>query len=69
MNKSNKFQGGINMAIGTALNCKHCPDLKNKSCDGQAADCLCRSCPRNMGQCLCVKYCRETESVLIFEEE
>ena len=24
----------------------------------------CKHCPRNLGQCITVKYCRETESVL-----
>ena len=31
--------------------------------------CVCYKCPRHLGQCICVKYCRETESVLIFDEE
>ena len=26
-------------------------------------------CPRHLGQCKCVKYCRETESILIFDDE
>ena len=30
--------------------------------------CLCYRCPRNLSQCLCVRYCRETESVLNYEE-
>ncbi|WP_040215300.1 hypothetical protein [Clostridium polynesiense] len=47
----------------TGDNCRYCPEYK-KSCDGTAEDCLCRKCPRNFGQCQCVKYCRETESVL-----
>ena len=24
---------------------------------------------RNLGQCICVKYCRETESVLVWEDD
>ena len=64
-----KQTGGNVMAIGKGLNCKYCPDYK-KSCEGKASDCLCYFCPRNLGQCLCVKYCRETESVLnSFSEE
>lgn len=54
------------MAIGKGINCKFCPDYK-LNCDGEATDCLCYVCPRNLGQCMCVKYCRETESVLYFE--
>lgn len=57
------------MAVGTEINCKYCPDFKKQRCDGKATDCLCRACPRNMGQCLCVKYCRETESVLNLDED
>ena len=52
------------MAVGTRVNCKYCLELKNNRCDGTDKGCLCRTCPRNLGQCLCVKYCRETESVL-----
>ena len=55
------------MAVGTGVNCNSCPDYKNKNCDGKATDCLCRLCPRSLSQCICVKYCRETESVLIFD--
>ena len=55
------------MPVGTGVNCNSCPDYKNKNCDGKATDCLCRLCPRNLPQCICVKYCRETESVLIFD--
>ena len=32
----------------------------------------CKYCPefeRHLGQCKCVKYCRETESILIFDED
>ncbi len=47
-------------------NCKYCPDYK-KSCQGDMENCLCRRCPRNFGQCLCIKYCRETESVLYLD--
>lgn len=56
------------MSIGTALNCKYCIDFKNNKCDGTEKNCLCRICPRNLGQCICVKYCRETESVLVWED-
>lgn len=45
-------------------NCRKCPSFINKKCDGQAADCLCRRCPRNLGKCLMTRYCTETESVL-----
>lgn len=46
-----------------AENCKHCPEYR-KSCEGNDPGCLCCRCPRNLGQCITVKYCRETESVL-----
>lgn len=48
-------------------NCRHCP-LFGTSCDGNAVDCLCLRCPRNLGQCIRVRYCRETESILDFSE-
>lgn len=48
-------------------NCKYCPEFEKKSCEGGALDCLCMRCPRNLGQCIVVKYCRETESVLTLE--
>jgi len=57
-----------NEELDSALkNCRHCP-LYGKSCEGHATDCLCLRCPRNLGQCIKVKYCRETESVLDFTE-
>jgi len=46
-----------------AENCKHCPEYQ-QSCEGNDPSCLCYRCPRNLGQCITVKYCRETESVL-----
>ncbi len=57
------------MAVGTSINCKYCIDFKNDRCDGKEKNCLCRLCPRNLGQCICVKYCRETESVLFWNDE
>lgn len=54
----------ITMAVG-GDNCKHCPEYKEKKCDGKADNCLCRRCPRNLGSCLMLRYCRETESALI----
>lgn len=56
------------MAVGTSINCKYCIDFKNNKCDGTEQTCLCRLCPRNLGQCICVKYCRETESVLFWND-
>lgn len=44
-------------------NCGHCPQYMTE-CKGNDMSCLCRKCPRNLGQCLTVRYCRETESVL-----
>lgn len=45
-------------------NCKVCPEYNAQKCDGNADNCMCRKCPRNFGTCLCIRYCRETESVL-----
>lgn len=44
-------------------NCRYCPSYQ-KTCDGNDKSCLCLRCPRNLGQCIKVRYCRETESVL-----
>lgn len=48
-------------------NCRKCPELLNKGCNGKAQDCMCRKCPRNLGECIITKYCRETESVIDVE--
>jgi len=48
-------------------NCNKCPEFRASKCDGKVEDCMCRRCPRNLGQCLITKYCRETESVLDME--
>ncbi|SHI87960.1 hypothetical protein [Clostridium intestinale] len=56
------------MTRGNGFNCAHCPEYKKGTCNGDK-DCMCYECPRNLGQCLCVKYCRETESILTIEEE
>lgn len=50
-------------------NCNKCPELINKKCNGKVNDCMCKGCPRNLGECLVVRYCRETESVLYSDEE
>lgn len=50
--------------IKEGANCKYCLELKAGNCDGKAQDCMCKRCPRNLGQCLITRYCRETESVL-----
>lgn len=54
---------------GNGVNCDYCPELSKKRCDGKDEGCLCYKCPRNLGQCKCVKYCRETESILTFYDE
>jgi hypothetical protein len=51
--------------IKEGSNCKYCEEYKEDRCDGSAEDCMCKKCPRNLGQCLITRYCRETESVLI----
>lgn len=45
-----------------ADNCSKCPEFLSGNCDGEATDCMCKRCPRNLGECLTVRYCRETES-------
>lgn len=50
-------------------NCSKCPELINKKCTGKVNDCMCKGCPRNLGECLVVRYCRETESVLYSDGE
>lgn len=45
-------------------NCTRCPEYLNRNCKGDAMDCMCRRCPRNLGECLITKYCRETESII-----
>ena len=57
------------MAAGNGVNCSDCVELKSIRCDGKDLTCLCYKCPRKLAQCMCVKYCRETESVLFFDEE
>lgn len=47
-------------------NCGYCVKYKD-TCDGNDRSCICRSCPRNLGECLITKYCKETESVLDLE--
>lgn len=51
------------MAVG-GDNCDKCPEISTGKCDGKNEDCICRRCPRNLGQCLTTKYCRETESII-----
>lgn len=57
------------MPAGNGVNCRYCPELELGRCDGTDEGCLCYKCPRHLGQCKCVKYCRETESILIFDYE
>lgn len=47
-------------------NCDKCPEKSEKNCDGKLAECICRVCPRNLGQCIVTRYCRETESIINF---
>ncbi|WP_164474748.1 MULTISPECIES: hypothetical protein [Clostridium] len=49
------------------FNCKKCPEYINKNCNGMESNCMCRNCPRNLGQCIITKYCRETESIIEME--
>lgn len=49
-------------------NCLRCLEYKSRTCEGDASDCMCKTCPRNLGECLITKYCRETESV-IYEDD
>jgi hypothetical protein len=45
-------------------NCRNCDDFKSKKCLGEADECICMRCPRNIGKCKITHYCSETESVL-----
>jgi hypothetical protein len=45
-------------------NCSKCPEFLEKQCDGKVENCICKKCPRNLGQCIVTKYCRETESII-----
>ena len=56
------------MPAGKGFNCKDCPEMKRGKCSGDDRGCLCYRCPRQLAQCMCVKYCRETESVLFFDD-
>ena len=53
------------MPAGNGVNCRYCPEFDKGRCDGTDTGCLCYKCPRHLGQCKCVKYCRETESILM----
>jgi len=57
------------MPAGNGVNCKYCPEFKKGACRGDDTGCLCYRCPRHLGQCMCVKYGRETESILTFDED
>jgi hypothetical protein len=57
------------MSAGTGVNCGECPEKRIGKCFGDDLGCVCYKCPRKLAECLCVRYCRETESVLYFEEE
>lgn len=50
-------------------NCKKCPSYASKRCDGSDINCTCKFCPRNMGVCIRVRWCRETESQIVFESQ
>lgn len=45
-------------------NCSKCPEYLEGKCGGNAEDCMCVKCPRNLAECLIVRYCRETESII-----
>ena len=49
-----------------ARNCEKCPEKLRYTCNGNDVECMCVKCPRNLGECLVIRYCRETESVLEF---
>ena len=57
------------MPAGNGVNCPKCPEKLSGKCLGNDLSCLCYRCPRNLSQCLCVRYFRETESVLNYDEE
>lgn len=49
-------------------NCRKCPYFISKRCSGDDGACICKYCPRNIKMCITVKWCRETESPIVFEE-
>lgn len=49
-------------------NCLKCYEYIKNNCRGNMSDCLCVKCPRNLGECFKVRYCRETESIIEMEE-
>ena len=50
-------------------NCTKCPELAKGKCDGTEINCMCKRCPRNIAECLVVKYCRETECPIYMDRE
>jgi hypothetical protein len=58
---------GDKVAVG-GDNCGKCPEILANRCDGKVSDCICKECPRNLGQCLTTRYCRETESIIYMED-
>lgn len=52
-----------------AKNCVGCPELESGTCKGNDEGCMCLKCPRNLGECIIVRYCRETESPLYIERK
>lgn len=49
-------------------NCNYCLKYIEDFCIGEN-NCICYSCPRTLGQCATLKYCRETESILNIEHK
>lgn len=50
-----------------APNCTRCPEYSEGNCKGNETDCMCVKCPRNLGECVIVRYCRETESIIDYQ--
>lgn len=62
-------RGGEIMDKVINRNCKRCVEYQNGKCSGDQVDCICRFCPRNLSICMKVRWCRETESQIVIDEE
>jgi hypothetical protein len=63
-----KIGGELHMDNMVNSNCKKCPDYISGKCNAFDVQCLCKFCPRDLGMCIRVKWCRETESSIYFED-
>lgn len=60
---------GVTYVKNIPKNCSMCKEYKESKCDTKTNRCICKRCPRNLGECLITRYCRETESVLDYTRD